>query len=122
MGRRSETERVVSISRTYDTTVEDLFDACTSAERIPRWFLPVTGNLRVGGRYQLAGNAGLGLHVASGSDVDREAVAAWMASDEGRQFMTRSSQAWGEAAVAAGEDPEVARAAAARTAAAYTGT
>lgn len=50
--------RVVSIRRTYDTTVEDLWEACTSAERIPRWFLPVSGELEVGGRYQLEGNAG----------------------------------------------------------------
>jgi uncharacterized protein YndB with AHSA1/START domain len=27
-------------------------------ERIPRWFLPVSGELRAGGRYQLEGNAG----------------------------------------------------------------
>ncbi len=50
--------RVVIASRTYDTTVEDLWDALTSKERIPRWFLPVSGDLRVGGRYQLQGNAG----------------------------------------------------------------
>jgi Activator of Hsp90 ATPase homolog 1-like protein len=30
----------------------------TNAERIPRWFLPVSGNLELGGRYQLEGNAG----------------------------------------------------------------
>jgi uncharacterized protein YndB with AHSA1/START domain len=50
--------RVVVASRTYDTSVEDLWDAITSAERIPRWFLPVSGELRLGGRYQLRGNAG----------------------------------------------------------------
>ena len=33
-------------------------DAVTSAERIPRWFLPVSGRLELGGRYQLEGNAG----------------------------------------------------------------
>ena len=49
--------RVVSTSRTYDTTPDDLWDAITSAERLPRWFLPVTGDLRLGGRYQLHGNA-----------------------------------------------------------------
>jgi uncharacterized protein YndB with AHSA1/START domain len=52
------TARVMTVGRTYDTTLEDLWDACTSAERIPRWFLPVSGDLRVGGRYQLEGNAG----------------------------------------------------------------
>src|SRR5215207_937092 len=50
--------RVVVASRTYDTTVEDLWDALTNKERIPRWFLPVSGELRLGGRYQLQGNAG----------------------------------------------------------------
>ena len=50
--------RVVAIRRRYDTTVEDLWDACTNGERIPRWFLPVSGDLRLGGRYQLEGNAG----------------------------------------------------------------
>ncbi|RZS32838.1 uncharacterized protein YndB with AHSA1/START domain [Herbihabitans rhizosphaerae] len=50
--------RVLTISQSYDTTAEDLWDACTNAERIPRWFLPVTGDLKLGGRYQLEGNAG----------------------------------------------------------------
>jgi uncharacterized protein YndB with AHSA1/START domain len=50
--------RVVVASRTYNTKMEDVWDAITNAERIPRWFLPVSGELRVGGRYQLEGNAG----------------------------------------------------------------
>jgi uncharacterized protein YndB with AHSA1/START domain len=50
--------RVLVATRTYDTDPEDLWDALTSAERIPRWFLPITGELRLGGRYQLEGNAG----------------------------------------------------------------
>ena len=48
----------VTAARTYDTSVDDLWEALTSAERLPRWFLPVTGDLRPGGRYQLQGNAG----------------------------------------------------------------
>ena len=44
--------------RTYDTPIEDLWDALTSAERIPRWLMPISGELRLGGRYQLEGNAG----------------------------------------------------------------
>ena len=44
--------------RVYATSADDLWDALTNAERIPRWFLPVTGDLRLGGRYQLQGNAG----------------------------------------------------------------
>jgi uncharacterized protein YndB with AHSA1/START domain len=50
--------RTVVAGRSYATTVEDLWDALTNAERIPRWFLPVSGELRLGGRYQLEGNAG----------------------------------------------------------------
>jgi uncharacterized protein YndB with AHSA1/START domain len=50
--------RVVTVSRVYDTDVDDLWDACTNPERIPRWFLPVTGELRQGGRYQLENHAG----------------------------------------------------------------
>src|SRR5262245_3331108 len=48
----------VTLTRLYDTDVEDLWDALTSKERVPRWFLPVEGDLRPGGRYQLKGNAG----------------------------------------------------------------
>jgi uncharacterized protein YndB with AHSA1/START domain len=50
--------RVATISQTYDADVDDVWDACTNPERLPRWFLPVTGELKVGGRYQLEGNAG----------------------------------------------------------------
>jgi uncharacterized protein YndB with AHSA1/START domain len=50
--------RTTVISQTYDATIDDLWDACTNPERIPRWFLPVTGDLRLHGRYQLEGNAG----------------------------------------------------------------
>lgn len=53
-GRRT---LVSSISQRYSTTVEDLWEACTSAERLPRWFAPVSGDLRQGGRYQVEGNA-----------------------------------------------------------------
>lgn len=49
--------RVLTISQTYDAPVADVFDACTNPERIPRWFLPVSGDLGVGGRYRLEGNA-----------------------------------------------------------------
>lgn len=54
----SGTARVLTISRTYDAEIDDVWDACTGPERIRRWLLPVTGELRLGGRYQLEGNAG----------------------------------------------------------------
>lgn len=50
--------RVVTISRTYPAELADVWDACTNPERIPRWFLPVSGALKEGGHYQLEGNAG----------------------------------------------------------------
>jgi uncharacterized protein YndB with AHSA1/START domain len=184
--------RVVTVSQTYATDLDDLWDACTNAERIPRWFMPVTGDLQVGGRYQLEGNAGgevlgcdppksfsatweyggdvswitvrltaegsdktrfelelvahvnqelwdqfgpgavgigwdqgligLRLHLAEGEAFDREAAAAWPLTDEGKEFTTKSSERWYEAAVADGDDPEAARSAADRTTAAYTAT
>jgi len=50
--------KVATLTQTYDAGIEDVWDACTSAERLPRWFLPVSGELRLGGKYQLEGNAG----------------------------------------------------------------
>ena len=50
--------RAVTLARGYGTTVADLWDAVTNGERLPRWFLPVSGDLEPGGRYQLEGNAG----------------------------------------------------------------
>jgi uncharacterized protein YndB with AHSA1/START domain len=50
--------RVVRLRRDYDAPIDDVWDALTNPERIARWFLPVTGDFRVGGRYQLEGNAG----------------------------------------------------------------
>ena len=57
-GRDGRPGRTVVLERTFETAIEDLWDAITSAERIPRWFLPISGDLRLGGRYQLEGHAG----------------------------------------------------------------
>jgi uncharacterized protein YndB with AHSA1/START domain len=182
--------RTTTISQTYRASPDDVWDACTNAERIPRWFLPVSGELRLGGRYQLEGNAGgtiercnpprsfaatwefggqiswievrlssvgddqtrlelehiahvdddmwaqfgpgaagvgwdmalvgLARHLDTGHAVDPAEGMAWMASDEGKQFVTMSSQRWAEASVAAGDDAAAAQAASDRTIAAYT--
>ncbi|WP_199422106.1 SRPBCC domain-containing protein [Actinotalea solisilvae] len=48
----------VTVARTYDADADDVWDALTSPERLPRWFYPVTGDLVVGGSFQLEGNAG----------------------------------------------------------------
>lgn len=50
--------RVVIAERRYETGIDDLWDALTNPDRIPRWFSPVTGEFRLGGRYQVEGNAG----------------------------------------------------------------
>jgi uncharacterized protein YndB with AHSA1/START domain len=48
---------VAVATRTYDTTVEDLWNAITTPQRLARWFTPVEGDLKLGGRFQLQGNA-----------------------------------------------------------------
>ena len=48
----------VLLRRSYDAAIADVWQACTDPARLRRWFLPVSGDLRVGGRYQLQGNAG----------------------------------------------------------------
>ncbi len=186
--------RVVAASRTYAAERSDLWNALTDIERIPRWFAPVSGDLKLGGRYQIEGNAGgtiarcdppqaldltweyagnvswvtvrlepdgegtrlllehvmlkdeaseefwlqygpgatgvgwdlsfLGMALyldIDGEAVDRDAVDAWMASEDGKSFLQSCAQAWGAAHIAAGEDPDVAQASAARTADFYTG-
>ena len=183
--------QVLIAARTYDAAAEDVWDALTNRERIPRWFLPISGDLRLGGRYQLEGNAGgqitrcepprhlavtweyggdvswvtvvlsedgkggtqlelehvahvseerwnqfgpgavgvgwdltlmgLGKHLATGAAADRQEAMAWMISEEGKDFMRRSSEDWCRASIAAGTDETAAKAAAGRTTAAYTG-
>lgn len=48
---------VVEIKRTYDADPADVWDACTTPERVARWFSPISGDLRLGGRYAIEGNA-----------------------------------------------------------------
>lgn len=184
--------RTATISQTYAADVEDVWDACTNPERIPRWFLPVSGELRLHGHYQLEGNAGgtiescdpphaftatwefggevswielrlaaeaegrtrfelehiahvdddrwahfgpgavgvgwdlavmgLALHLSTGEPVDAEQAMAWLATEDGKRFIARSSESWGTASAAAGTDAAAARAAAERTTAFYTAT
>jgi len=185
------TARTVTLSRTYDSRIGDVWKACTELDRIQRWFLPISGDLRVGGRFQIEGNAsgtveacdpprsftstwefggevswielslssegdrtrlqlrhiahvdderwmqfgpgavgvgwdltmlGLGRNLASGLPLDPSVAAAWSTSEEGRQFMSLSSERWREASVAAGADRAAAEAAAERTTAFYTGS
>lgn len=180
----------VVIAQTYHTSVDDLWNAVTTAERIPRWLMPITGELKLGGRYQLVGNAGgtilvcdaprflkvtweyggkvswvtatiepvsaksarltiehiahpdehwtqfgpgavgigwdlmvLGLatHIETGGSNVPEEGMKWVMSEGGKAFMRQSNEAWCEADITGGEDPEAAKAAAGRTITAYTG-
>ncbi|WP_433825241.1 hypothetical protein ACQP2E_24280 [Actinoplanes sp. CA-015351] len=41
--------RELTISQVYDTGLDDLWAVVTEPSRIERWFLPVSGELRIGG-------------------------------------------------------------------------
>lgn len=174
------------VTRHFDAETKDVWDACTTAERISRWLTPITGDLRLGGSYQLESNAsgeilqceppsllkvswvyggppasevevrlsaedggtrfelrhtaepppdmwtrfgpgavgvgwdlsllGLSLHLSGGVLPDHE---TFHETEEGRQFITRISQAWGETFLATGADAEQVAAATAATTAFY---
>jgi uncharacterized protein YndB with AHSA1/START domain len=44
-----EARGAVRVEDVYDTGIEDLWQACTSPERLARWIAEVDGDLRVGG-------------------------------------------------------------------------
>jgi uncharacterized protein YndB with AHSA1/START domain len=84
--------RVAVFTRTYPTTVEDLWDACTDPERLRRWYVPVTGDLRLGGRFEQV-NMGSGtivecdaphlLKLSLGSGVDEIEVRLSPGAEDG---------------------------------------
>jgi uncharacterized protein YndB with AHSA1/START domain len=51
-------EVAVLISRNYDSAITDVWEALTDPDRVKRWFMPLSGDLRPGGTFQLEGNAG----------------------------------------------------------------
>jgi len=183
--------KAVILEREYDAPIEDVWDALTNPERIGRWFLPISGDYRLGGTYKFEGNAGgeirecdqpnrlkvtwvygpvksdadisevelrlsrasdnrtrfvlehtavvpeefwamygpgavgvgweggllgLELHLRGGSVGD---PLAWQVSDEGREFNTRSSEAWGDAYRAYGADEDAVATAVANSTAFY---
>ncbi len=183
--------RVLVAACVYDTSIDDVWDAITNPERIPRWFLPISGDLRQGGRYQLEGNAGgeitacdpprtldltweyggevswvqarlselsdggtklrlehiahvsddlwdqygpgavgvgwdlailgLGRHLKTGAAVDHKEAEQWPTTEEGKDFVSRSSDEWARASIADGTPEAEAREAAGRTTGFYTG-
>ena len=56
--RSEQPASAITLIRDYTTSIDDLWSAVTNAKRIPLWFLPISGNLTLNGRYQLEGNAG----------------------------------------------------------------
>ncbi|MCC6495908.1 MAG: SRPBCC domain-containing protein [Propionibacteriaceae bacterium] len=65
----------LTISEDFETDVADLWDAVTTGERIARWFAPVHGDLRLGGSYQVEGNAG---GVIESCDPPHQYTATWV--------------------------------------------
>lgn len=70
---------VVALTRTYDAEITDVWNAITDRDRLSRWFLPVEGDLRVGGTYQTQGNAG-GTILAC--EPPRRLVVTWVFAPE----------------------------------------
>jgi len=50
--------RTAIVRASYPSKIEDVWAAWTEPDRLNRWFLQATGDLRVGGTFQLIGNAG----------------------------------------------------------------
>ncbi len=48
-----ETRGAVRVEDVYDTAIEDLWEACTTPDRLARWIAQVSGDLRVGGDVQV---------------------------------------------------------------------
>ena len=58
--QHSEAGEVVTVTleRRYPSEVTDVWQAITDPERVRRWFVPLTGDLRPGGNFQFEGHAG----------------------------------------------------------------
>ena len=188
--RDGKPAKAVIVSCVYDTDAADLWQCLTDRDRMKRWFLPISGDLKVGGKYQFEGNAGgtitgcepnrriaatweygdsvtwvtvtltpegdrtrlelehvapidpnfppfgpgavgvgwdLGLmglarHLSDPAAViDPVEGANWPLTPEGKDFVRAASTGWGDADIAAGEDPAKARAGAEMTRQFYTG-
>ena len=48
----------VTLQRHYSAEVADVWQAITDPDRVRRWFVPLSGDLREGGNFQLEGHAG----------------------------------------------------------------
>lgn len=57
-GTGEDALRTQRLVQEYRADLADVWEAVTVADRVRRWFLPLSGDLRLGGSYQLEGNAG----------------------------------------------------------------
>lgn len=192
-GERDGAATKISVIRVgFPTSKKNLWEALTSSDEIPEWFLPITGDLTVGSKYQTEGNAGgtiescdapnsfsitwefgdqiswVRVELESGEDettlsliheaqmgdgefwkqygpgatgvgwelsllglsvyvdpttvLDPSDVKLWVESAEAQPYIQHVAAGWADASIADGEDPEDAKAAAARTYEFYTGT
>ncbi|GAA1590883.1 MULTISPECIES: SRPBCC domain-containing protein [Kribbella] len=48
-----ETRGAVRVEDVYDTDIDDLWESCTTPERLARWIAEVSGDLQVGGTVQV---------------------------------------------------------------------
>lgn len=76
--------RAVQVRRGYVAGLEDVWSACVDPERLKRWFLPVTGDLRPGGAYQLEGNAHGEILRCEGPELLR---VSWLFGDSGASYV-----------------------------------
>ena len=74
LDHRDKPARALVAERHYAASPEEVWAVLTDPERLPRWFLPVEGDLTVGGRYQLVGNAG---GVVERCDPPRSFAVTW---------------------------------------------
>ena len=49
--------KIIVLSQHFPTTIDDLWDAVTDIERLPRWFAPVKGDLKRNGHFEVENNA-----------------------------------------------------------------
>ena len=92
------TTGAVRVEDVYDTDIDDLWEACTTPERLARWIAHVSGDLRVGGTVEMtftsswsgqgrieACDAPSHLVVASRSDAGEETrIEAWLTTEGDR--------------------------------------
>lgn len=107
-----------SLSQTFPTPIDDVWSAVTDPDRLPRWFAPVTGELRLGGRYQVEGNAGPGA-TGVGWDGGLLGLALLLGATEG-SLSPAEAEAWAD--IASGTEAAVAERRAGATHAFFTGT